>query len=416
MKGRKSNNKQVHVREKGQGLNFESICQLLGFNNDDNANNNKKRKRVQRYISKCVEEKLIEEANGKYRLASRYKSTWPRIKKLVTKIGDQIFYGDKEPFMIRKESADSSDSGSQYGSKDENKKKKSKDKELITTLDLAFLTLFTLYMLIEECWKKNILLIGITKDSAAHDFKNHVIPICVCNDIWMGDDADDNNKMTQDDLDNIPNTDRMLLQSISMFNHQKVSLPWALVEYDAAFVMAIPDFKKRKGYVSGAIRNKITPSQLFLRSFVQLEKAKQDNMLRSNVLSIDRLVYPVFDLAPIASDGTERVTKEFLHEYGSDESIKFILFRNSKVRNDIQNLVLNILKGMCCPSVPETFGHNQALYIADKVAKWHNEQFGNMVDSTGALIFCDKGLRKFVFYMNTFRERRGVFESSRRTA
>ena len=222
--------------------------------------------------------------------------------------------------------------------------------------------------------------------------------------------------MTQDDLDNIPNTDRMLLQSISMFNHQKVSLPWALVEYNAAFVMAIPDFKKRKGYVSGAIRNKITPSQLFLRSFVQLEKAKQDNMLRSNVLSIDRLVYPVFDLAPLASDSTQRVTKEFLHEYGSDESIKFILFRNSKVRNDIQNLILNVLKGMCCPSVPETFGHNQALYIADKVAKWHNEQFGNMVDSTGALIFCDKGLRKFVFYMNTFRERRGVFESSRRTA
>jgi hypothetical protein len=108
--------------------------------------------------------------------------------------------------------------------------------------------------------------------------------------------------------------------------------------------MAIPDFKKRKGYVSGAIRNKITPSQLFLRSFVQLEKAKQDNMLRSNVLSIDRLVYPGFDLAPIASDSTERATKEFLHEYNGDESIKFILFRNSKVRNDIQNLVLNILK------------------------------------------------------------------------
>jgi hypothetical protein len=97
----------------------------------------------------------------------------------------------------------------------------------------------------------------------------------------------------------------MLLQSISMFNHQNVSIPWALVEYDAAFVMAIPDFKKRKGYVSGAIRNKITPSQLFLRSFVQLEKAKKDNMFRSNVLSIDRLVYPGFDLAHSASDKIE---------------------------------------------------------------------------------------------------------------
>jgi hypothetical protein len=53
------------------------------------------------------------------------------------------------------------------------------------------------------------------------------------------------------------------------------------------------------------------------------------------------------------------------------------------------------------------------------INRWHNEnddeQFGNMVDSTGALIFCDKGLRKHVFYMNIFRERRGIFESSRRT-
>jgi hypothetical protein len=126
-----------------------------------------KNERGYRDTSANAYKKLIEEANGKYRLAFRYKSTWSRIKKLVTIIGDQIFYGDKEPFMIRKGSADSSASGSQYRSKDENKKK-SKDKELITTLDLAFLTLFTLHMLIEECWKKNILLLGITKDSAAH--------------------------------------------------------------------------------------------------------------------------------------------------------------------------------------------------------------------------------------------------------
>ena len=31
--------------------------------------------------------------------------------------------------------------------------------------------------------------------------------------------------------------------------------------------------------------------------------------------------------------------------------------------------------------------------IADKVAKWHNEQFRSIVDSTSALILCDKGLR-----------------------
>jgi hypothetical protein len=57
-------------------------------------------------------------------------------------------------------------------------------KKWITTLDLAFLTLFSLYMLIEECWKNNILLIGVAKDTAAQEFKNHVIPICTNNNIW----------------------------------------------------------------------------------------------------------------------------------------------------------------------------------------------------------------------------------------
>jgi hypothetical protein len=213
-------------------------------------------------------------------------------------------------------------------------------------------------MLIEECWKNNILLIGITKDTAANDFKGHVIPICLSNNIWG-----ENCKLTQQDIENVPNTDRLFLQSLSLFNHNKIPIPWALIEYDAAFVMAVPDSKKRNGYVSGATKNKITPSQLFLRSFVQLGKSKQDDMLRSNVLSIDRLIYPDFDLS------TNEVITEFIHEYIVNEPIKFVLFRNKRVKNEIQNLIVTILKEMSSPSIPEGFGHNKALFIADKVAK-----------------------------------------------
>ena len=50
-----------------------------------------------------------------------------------------------------------------------------------------------------------------------------------------------------------------------------------------------------------------------------------------------------------------------------------ILFKNNKVNNEIQNLVISILSNMSCPSIPDGLGHNKALYIADKVAKWHNE-------------------------------------------
>ena len=52
------------------GLDFESICRGLKLDGNDP----KKAKRVQNYIKRSVEEKLIEElSDGKYRIAERYK-------------------------------------------------------------------------------------------------------------------------------------------------------------------------------------------------------------------------------------------------------------------------------------------------------------------------------------------------------
>jgi hypothetical protein len=132
-------------------------------------------------------------------------------------------------------------------------------------------------------------------------------------------------------------------------------------------------------------------------------------MLRSNVLSLDRLAYPNFDLKQ------KEVVIELLHHYIVDEPIKFLLFRNNKIKNDMQNLIMNILRKMSIPSMPDGFGHNKALFIADKVAKWHNQEFSKIVESTTTLISCDKGLRNFLLYMNTFRENRYSYETSRRS-
>jgi hypothetical protein len=382
-------NKDVIVDQQQQESStwdLNSICKILNITDQDT----KQHKRIEKYIKRNVQEGIIEQQkDGRISLRKRYASTWSRIKKLVISIGNQIFYSDAKtnnnPFMIEEKA--------QYGQI---------KKKWITTLDLAFLSLFSLYMLIEECWKNNILLLGISKDTAVHEFKNHVMPICINNNIWP------NCTLSQNSIDNIPNTDRMFLQSLSIFNHDKISVPWALAEYDSAFMTAVPDSKKPNGYVSGTAKNKITPSQLFVRSFIQLQGSKQNRMLRSNVLSLDRLAYPNFDLQ-------KEVIIELLHHYIVDEPIKFILFKDNKVKNDMQNLVMNILKEMSIPSIPDAFGHNRALFIADKVAKWHNQEFSKIVDSTTTLISCDKGLKNFLLYMNTFRENRYSYETSRRS-
>jgi hypothetical protein len=256
--------------------------------------------------------------------------------------------------------------------------------------------------LIEECWRNQILLLGITKDTTARDFKTHLIPVCLNERIWKHDKS-------QEELKRAPNTDRMLLQYVSIYNYDKLSTPWSLIEYDSAFRTIIPELEKRRpGYISGAIRNRITPERSFLKTYVQLSEAKTDPRLRSNVLFIDRLVYPEYDFS-------KDTLKTFKQNYGGAvEPVKVLLFENGEVKNRIQNLVMIMLKEMSTPSIPEVFGHNKPLFIADNIAKYHGSEMRRIIDSTGLWIANNKSLRRFVFYMSTFRKRRREYEHVRR--
>ena len=272
----------------------------------------------------------------------------------------------------------------------------------MTTLDIAFLTLFALQMLMEECWKKHILLVGVTKDTAARDFKRQLLPI-------MDSEGLLKTRVNREALLDLPNTDRMILQSASIFSLEQIKPPWSLVEYDSAFRSMLPDKLGRKGYVSGAIKNKISLERAFLKTYIQLSVAKSDPMLRSNVLLVDRLAYPQFDCR---ADSSVRFWNELSD--GTREPVDALLFKDRAVPNRLQNLVMSILVSMAPANIPEAFGHNKALFIADKVAKWNYSQFKCIVDTTATWILNNHKLRKFIFYMSTFRERRAGIEQTRR--
>jgi hypothetical protein len=132
-------------------------------------------------------------------------------------------------------------------------------------------------------------------------------------------------------------------------------------------------------------------------------------MLRSNVLLVDRLAYPEYDCKPES-------LVEFWNELsdGTREPVETILYRDKTVPNKLQNLAMSVLVAMAPANIPEAFGHNKALFIADKVAKWNYSQFKCVVDTTAAWILNNHKLRKFIFYMSTFRERRASIEQARR--
>lgn len=344
----------------------------------------KRKRRVEKALKSLVDRQILLEKEGSYSLNPRYANSWARMRKLTLTLGDKLFFAKTQGAET---------SGSM-------KITKEGKEHWLNTLDLSFLTLFTLQMLMEECWRKRILLVGVTKDTAAMDFKRQLVPIMINEGLLK-------TNLQEGALQELPNTDRMILQSASMFNTEKVAPPWSLIEYDSAFRTMQPSGKQ--GYVSGIIRNKISLEKAFLKTYVQLSQAKSDPLLRSNVLLIDRLAYPEFDCKP---ESVVRFWNEMSD--GTEEPVEAILFKDKAVPNKLQNLVMSMLVAMAPANIPEAFGHNKPLFIADKIAKWNYSQFKCVVDSTAGWILNNHKLRKFIFYMSTFRERRNQIEQARR--
>jgi hypothetical protein len=351
--------------------------------NEFHVTEEKRKRRVEQALKSLLDRQILLKANGKHSLTPHYVTSWARMKKLTFTLGDNLFLANQ-----------SSETSSSM------KIMKNGVEHWLNTLDIAFLTLFTLQMLMEECWRRKILLVGITKDTAARDFKRQLVPI-------MTNEGLLKTNMPHGALQALPNTDRMILQSASVFNTEKVQPPWSLIEYDSAFRTIQPS--SQRGYVNGVIRNKISLEKAFLKTYVQLSQAKSDPLLRSNVLLIDRLAYPEFDCKPES-------TLTFWNEMsdGTKEPLETILFKNKTIPNKIQNLVMSMLVAMAPANIPEAFGHNKPLFIADKIAKWNYSQFKCVVDSTASWILNNHKLRKFIFYMSTFRERRNQIEQARR--
>ena len=138
-------------------------------------------------------------------------------------------------------------------------------------------------------------------------------------------------------------------------------------------------------------------------------QAKTDPLLRSNVLLIERLVYPEYDCKPQSIIALKNELND-----GTVEPVDAVLFENKNVPNPVQTLTFAILVAMMPTNIPEAFGHNKALFIADKIAKWNYNQSRSIVDTTATWILNNHKLRRFIFYMNTFRERRASYENARR--
>ncbi|MFW9794398.1 MAG: hypothetical protein ACFFEE_08855 [Candidatus Thorarchaeota archaeon] len=367
------------VKEAGHSLNREELAQKLGLRDDFHL------ARLDKELEKGIRgsgesEGIITRKGKQFILKPQYKDIKNRIRQLVEEICDRMFSPDpnvsyEDRFKI--------------------------DGRWITTNDIAFLSLASLYLMVEKCWENRSLLIGVAKDTSARDFKRQVLP--VLNHVGrfkggFGDKGQDT-----------PDTDRMILQWISLQEQNRLKVPWSTIEYDTAFKTIIPHFKRKPGLVSGARRNQISLEKTFAKSYFQLCQAASDPKLRSNVLLYDRLVYPEFDRR---SDRLVSLPHEYENRPDSPETVEVVFYEG--VENPVQSFIISLFEKMTSMSIPELFGHLRPLYIADKVAKYYWNQFKGMIESTGVWLVNRPDLREFLFYLSSFRERRSSVEQSRR--
>ncbi|MFX1484815.1 MAG: hypothetical protein ACFFCP_16680, partial [Promethearchaeota archaeon] len=369
------------ANEPGHSLNREELVDRLELRDEFHL------ARLDKELEKGIRgsgesEGIIIRKGKQFILKPQYKGIKGRIRQLVEEICERMFSSDpsvsfEDRFKI--------------------------DGRWITTNDIAFLSLASLYLTIEESWKNRTLLVGVAKDTSARDLKRQVLPVLNYVGRFKGGFGDKG----QD----TPDTDRMILQWVSLQEQGRLKVPWATVEYDTAFKTIVPHFDRKPGLVSGARRNQISLEKTFVKSYFQLCQAASDPKLRSNVLLYDRLVYPEFDRA---SDRLTTLHHEYENRPDSPESVDVVFYEG--VDNKIQSFVITLFERMTSMSIPELFGHLRPLYIADKVAKYYWSQFKGMVESAGVWLVNRPDLREFLFYLSSFRERRSSVEQSRKKA
>jgi len=332
---------------------------------------------------------LREDALANNRLATKPDTTeyWQRVFSATMKMAHHIFDTPdaKHPLIYESDNEDNT-----------------KNKKWVTSADLEYMTLIMIYALVRLAWEKNVLIIGLIKDTGAAELTKTIVPI-----LQNAHKIDILGVEGEGKLPNF-NSDKQLLQTSSAINGQFVKTPWRTFEFDSCFrtiapVMDNPS-KKNEARVRGAYKNVISAERMFVKSYFQLWQSENDYTVRSHVFSYDRPCYPGLDLQG----------ELLLHHLDAtvDEEIQPMIHFDKE--SQIAHLVMDILCSMALEVIPECLGHNYPLFLADKKAKYVLGEMKTAYLSTVAFEMANSEFDQQVLYQAKFRDFRSKMENSRR--
>ena len=316
---------------------------------------------------------------------------WQRVFFAVMKVGRHIFDTPEDKHPLRYEESTGG---------------LNKEKKWITSADLEYMTLIMIYALVRLAWEKNVLIIGLIKDTAAAELTKTIVPI-------LQNAHKINIAGTGTAEGRLPNfnTDKQLLQISSVINGQFVKTPWRTFEFDSCFRTISPvadenknNRKNNQASVKGAFKNVISAERMFVKSYIQLWQSENDLTVRSHVFSYDRPCYPGLDIHG-------ELLLRHLDGNVEEEIQPMIHFDKD---SEISHLVLDILCSMAQEIIPEALGHNYPLFLADKKAKCVLNEMKSAYLSTVAFEMANSEFDQQALYEERFRDFRSKMENSRR--
>ncbi len=363
-------------------MSYEVILNKIG------ANPSRIGKLINDVTSLHQEYSILSKEDGSLAIKPEFDRYWERVLSATLMVAQHIFETPVgEHPLIYEVSRQSSENGNEV----------KPVKKWITSADIEYLTLVMIYGLLRQAWERDILVIGLVKDTNASELIRSVTPIL--------QDAGKINLTSQ-----LPSfsSDKQLLQTFSVIRGNSIKTPWRTFEFDACFRTMAPSNEERdhsiNTKVKGAYKNVISGERVFLKSYVQLWHSENDDSVRSHVFSYDRPCYPDWD------EANELVLNHFDGNVKEDIRPMIHFTKDS----DMTHLTMDILCSMANEVIPECLGHNYPLFLADKKAKYILDQMKTAYLSAVAFEMANSEFDQQVLFQARFRDFRSQIESSRR--
>ena len=231
--------------------------------------------------------------------------------------------------------------------------------------DLKFLIATGIRALIEECWRKNILLLGVTKDSSTRYLSQN----------YLGVMRSLGNYDFNDVL--LPWTDRTFLETLP-YHDDNLNAPWATIEFDSAFMtLHLKRNEKDEEEIAGVQDYIVSMERLSAKSLVQFYLKRKGKRLSSgHAIFIDRLLFPSFDKRAKRA----KINNEIIG------NVEPILFLNNTTENKLQDISIFLLDILTKNLYPEVIGYPDPLHKADWGAKSILKKIKPMINDSDILL------------------------------